>query len=99
MNLRLALCLLPVLAACTQVPELKETVTPTLRNADYPPLLPLDQALGAPVLPQEQAQEVTQQLEARRDSLKRRAAALQKPALDEADRDRLDETVPRPTSD
>ncbi|WP_164661019.1 hypothetical protein [Tropicibacter sp. Alg240-R139] len=99
MKLRLAICLLPVLAACTQVPELNEKVSSQLQDAKYPELLPLDQALGPPIAPEAEARKVTQQLEARRDSLKRRAAALQNPVVDADDRDRLDETVPRPTSD
>ncbi|SLN48329.1 hypothetical protein TRL7639_02662 [Falsiruegeria litorea R37] len=99
MKLRLVICLLPAFAACTQVPELNDKVSSQLKNANYPQLVPLDQALGPSIAPEEQAQKVTQQLEARRDSLKQRAAALQKPVVDAADRDRLDETVPRPASD
>ena len=99
MKLRLAFCLLPIMAACTQVPELNDKVSPQLKNANYPKLVPIDQALGPPVAPEEEAKKVTEQLEARRDSLKRRASALQKPVVDATDRDRLDETVPRPASD
>lgn len=99
MKLHFAICLLPVLAACTQVPELDDKVSSQLKNADYPELIPIDPVLGPPVAPQDEAQEVTQQLEARRDSLKQRAAALQRPVVDEDERDRLDETVPRPASD
>lgn len=99
MKLRLAFCLLPIMAACTQVPELNDKVSPQLKNAKYPKLVPIDQTLGPPVAPEEEAKKVTEQLEARRDSLKRRASALQKPVVDATDRDRLDETVPRPASD
>ncbi|MBO9452188.1 hypothetical protein J7426_18075 [Tropicibacter sp. R16_0] len=99
MKLRLAICLLPVLAACTQVPELEDKVSSQLKNAKYPKLVPIDETLGPPVAPEAEAQKVTDELEARRDSLKQRAAALQKPVVDQDERDRLDETVPRPASD
>lgn len=99
MNLRFALCLLVTASACTQVPELNERVSPRLKNADYPALVPLEPTLGPPVAPEEEAEKVTEQLAARRDNLQRRAQLLQKPVVTENDRDRLDESIPRPASD
>ncbi|MEX0367669.1 MAG: hypothetical protein AB3N22_16490 [Ruegeria sp.] len=81
------------LAGCTQVPALDERLTPDLRNAPYPRLIPLDDALGPPHNPQQEASELEDQLTARRDQLAARARLLQTPVVDDAARDRLEQDI------
>ncbi|ATI41279.1 hypothetical protein CBW24_04195 [Pacificitalea manganoxidans] len=42
----LTLCLAPLLAGCTEFPELDAAITPEARQAAYPTLLPIDQITG-----------------------------------------------------
>ncbi|QDI75157.1 MULTISPECIES: hypothetical protein [Leisingera] len=63
-------------AACTRVPELEDRLTPDLRNAGYPRLLPLDDAVAPLPPPQQASQELQQELDARSARLQRRAAAV-----------------------
>lgn len=84
----LVLCL--ALTACTQFPELDGAVTPDLKNADFPALVPLDPlraqataVVGDPV-------ETTNRLENRVAALRARAAALQRrPIVDASTRSRF----------
>ncbi|MCE8511311.1 hypothetical protein KBY22_01290 [Ruegeria pomeroyi] len=71
------LSLLLLAAACTQVPELNERISPDLRKAGFPKLVPLDEALGPPADPEGEALAVQKSLEARRDALAQRARRLQ----------------------
>lgn len=82
--------LMVTLAACTQVPELNERVAPDLRDAPYPPLIPLEAALAWPVAPAGTAEQLEQSLAGRRDGLKARARALQVPVVDPEARARMD---------
>jgi hypothetical protein len=68
-NMRHALPLLFVLAACADVPALEGTVSDAARNAPYPALVPLVD-LPTPVTAQ------TADMDARIAALQRRAAAL-----------------------
>lgn len=80
--------------ACTNVPELDDKLTPQLRNAQYPKLVPLHETLGPPVSPRDEAAELEEQLNARVASLQARAQRLQAaPVMDQAARDRLDDTI------
>ncbi|WP_264212870.1 hypothetical protein [Leisingera thetidis] len=63
-------------AACTRVPELEDRLTPDLRNADYPRLLPLDDALEPLDPPQQAGAELQAELDARSARLQRRAEAV-----------------------
>ncbi|MBY6139246.1 hypothetical protein KUV26_07315 [Leisingera daeponensis] len=74
----IALLLAVAAAACTRVPELEDRLTPDLRSADYPRLLPLDDALEPLDPPQQASQELKNELDARSDRLKRRAEAVKK---------------------
>jgi hypothetical protein len=66
------------LAACTHEPELNNSVTPDLRNADYPDLLPLEGLLPPLPAPETQSAELEQELKARSSNLERRAEALRR---------------------
>ncbi|UWQ73702.1 hypothetical protein [Leisingera sp. M658] len=63
-------------AACTRVPELEDRLTPDLRGAGYPELLPLDDALEPLDQPQQASADLQDELDARSDRLKRRAEAV-----------------------
>jgi hypothetical protein len=63
-------------AACTRVPELEDRLTPDLRGAGYPKLLPLDNALEPLDPPQQAGEELQQELDARSARLQRRAEAV-----------------------
>lgn len=68
-------------AACTRVPELEDRLTPDLRGADYPVLLPLDDALEPLDPPQQASQDLQAELDTRSDRLKRRAEAIKNAEL------------------
>ncbi|MFS4582542.1 hypothetical protein [Phaeobacter sp. C3_T13_0] len=65
-----------VIAGCTRVPELEDHLTPDLRNAQYPALVPLEDALEASTLPAEESKALENTLEARAARLQARADAL-----------------------
>ncbi|KIC07774.1 hypothetical protein RA19_21840 [Leisingera sp. ANG-M1] len=74
---RIALILaLTAAAACTRVPELEDRLTPDLRGADYPKLLPLDDALEPLDPPKQAGEDLQDELDARAARLKRRAEAV-----------------------
>ena len=77
------------LGGCVDVPELDGTIAPELERARYPDLVPLDQALGRRLPPQEESQELKDDLTARVEGLRGRAEALQAPLIGDADRRRL----------
>ena len=64
-------------AGCTQVPELGERVPDDFKQAPYPRLIPLEQALGPPPNPAKDAETLEETLINRRDALTRKARALQ----------------------
>ncbi len=78
-----------IATACTQVPELDATIPAHLRNAPYPALVPLDDALFAAPLPQVQSQEIERSLTARRDRLQSRAKGLNASVVDPEARKRM----------
>ena len=65
------------LAGCTQVPELGERVPDGFKQAPYPRLIPLEQALGPPPNPARDAETLEETLNNRRNALTRKARALQ----------------------
>lgn len=67
--------------ACTRVPELEDRLTPDLRGAAYPKLLPLDGALEPLDPPQLAGQDLQDELDARSARLKRRAEAVKNAEL------------------
>lgn len=78
---RIAFFLAVTAAACTRVPELEDRLTPDLRGADYPDLLPLDEALEPLDPPQQAGEDLQEELDARSDRLKRRAEAVKNAEL------------------
>lgn len=83
-------------AGCTNVPELDDAVPDWVRDADYPALIPLTGDLAAAPATGEEAARLQSQLAARADGLNRRAQGLRGvPVLDEADRARLRQDIPR----
>lgn len=66
------------LTGCTNEPELRDRVTPDLRQAAYPDLLPSDQLVPSLPTPQDQGTALEQELEARSARLDRRAEALRR---------------------
>lgn len=64
------------LSACSRVPEIEDQLTPDLRSASYPALIPLDTALPSKAQPAEQGAELDAELKARAARLKARASAL-----------------------
>ncbi len=75
--LKICACLLAFAATgCTRVPELEDQLSADLRSADYPTLVPLDQAVEPLPHPGTQSEELEQQLAARSARLQNRAGAL-----------------------
>jgi outer membrane murein-binding lipoprotein Lpp len=66
------------LAGCSNDPELKNQLTPELRNADYPPLLPIEELDPLQPLPNQESAQLEKNLNARSNSLQRRADALRR---------------------
>jgi len=88
-------CFLTALAGCIQVPELEQAVPEWVATADYPELIPLGDEFTTQTTPLDQAEEIETELSARRTRLQAKAKALNTPVLSEAERARLDETVPQ----
>ncbi|MEX0349826.1 MAG: hypothetical protein AB3N15_10425 [Paracoccaceae bacterium] len=72
------------LGACTQVPELDEKLSAQTRDARFPKLIPLEDALGPPVDPEAEAQEIEDELDARAAALQNRARQLQAPQVEDS---------------
>ncbi|MEP2716290.1 hypothetical protein [Pseudophaeobacter sp.] len=66
------------LSGCSNEPELDDVLTPDLRDADYPTLKPIEDMVPLLPAPQEQSLELKENLEARSNSLERRAEALRR---------------------
>lgn len=64
-------------AACSNVPELEEGITPDLRRVDYPELVPIDALIAPLPAPAGQSGEIQAELDARAARLKARAQALE----------------------
>ena len=78
------------LTACTQFPELDNTVTPDVEASDFPTLVPLEPLLAgaAPVV--SDPVQTTETLEARVAALRARARALQQRSIvDPVTRERM----------
>ena len=71
----LALCL--TLCACIDIPEVEGTVVPSLEDAAYPDLVPLDPLLAQAIPTGVDPDETTRDLELRIAALRARARALQ----------------------
>lgn len=77
MRLLKSCAVLLLAAACSNVPELEEGITPDLRKAAYPDLVPLENLLEPLPAPAEQSTETQARLDARAARLRARAAALE----------------------
>ena len=71
------LILLLACAGCADFPELEGREQPDVRSARYPTLIPIQENLGPPVDPLNEAAEVEEDLVARREALEKKAAELQ----------------------
>ena len=78
MTLLCASLSLTALAGCSNDPELKNHLTPELRNADYPTLLPVEDLAPLLPAPAEESTRLENALDARANSLQRRADALRR---------------------
>lgn len=65
-----------VAAACTRVPEIEDRLSPDMRSANYPPLLPVDQLVTPLPVPEEQSSDLEQEMAARTARLQARAEEL-----------------------
>lgn len=91
MRLTLSALALCALTACTQFPQLDETVTPDLENADFPALVPLEPILANTRTAQRDNTQTQAVLEARVASLRARAARIRGSVLTGRERQRLAE--------
>ena len=66
------------LAGCSNDPELKNQLTPEMREADYPPLLPVEDLIPLLPAPEQESTQLENTLNARSNSLQRRAEALRR---------------------
>ncbi|MES0825168.1 hypothetical protein [Ruegeria sp. SCP11] len=66
-----------VCAGCADFPELEGRELPELQSARYPALIPLQENLGPPVDPVNEAAEVEEDLTARREALEKKSQELQ----------------------
>lgn len=75
------------LSACTQFPELDETIPASIEDAEYPTLVPLDPLLASSIPAGVDQEATTQQLEARAASLRIRADGLRRSDLNNSTAD------------
>lgn len=86
----LVLCAgLGLLPACTQFPALDRTITPALKAADYPDLVPLEPVLASASSTGVAPVQATAAIDARVAALRARAARLRGSVLSGAERQRL----------
>ncbi|WP_170330857.1 hypothetical protein [Ruegeria arenilitoris] len=64
-------------AGCADFPELEGREQPNVKSARYPKLVPIQENLGPPVDPLNEAAEVEEDLIARREALQKKAEELQ----------------------
>lgn len=84
-----------VLAACTQFPQLDETIDPATEAADYPELVPLEPILADAAVAPERHAETEAALSARAAALRSRAAQLQSGVVDDETQARMRRGVPQ----
>jgi len=78
--------------ACGQLPELGTTISDSAARAPYPQLVPVEQ-LRAGAAEESITPETAEEVEARADGLRHRAAGLRGAVLDSASRSRLEQKV------
>ncbi|MCV2891044.1 hypothetical protein [Ruegeria aquimaris] len=83
--LRFCLISLVLITACTQVPELDEHIGPELQGKPFPKLVSLDQTLGPPADPEDEAQKLAESLDGRRAALQAKAQRLRQAVPDEGE--------------
>lgn len=82
-----------MLAACIQVPELDDAVSPAARSAPYPQLQPIKPGDIGAATTNEPEEDVQDALNRRIEALQARADRLRGPVVDDAARARLEEGV------
>ncbi|NNE52921.1 MAG: hypothetical protein HKN30_11035 [Sulfitobacter sp.] len=85
-----------ILAACTQFPELENTVRPEVQEASYPELIPLEPILATVEASPVDPVQTEAALETRLASLRARANAMRGSVLSSQEKKRLDEGVDAP---
>ena len=80
-----------VLVGCTQFPSLDRTLTPTLQNAEYPALVPVEPLLAQAAQGRVDPAATTSALQGRVARLRARAAGLRGSVLSGRERQRLRE--------
>lgn len=91
--LRLCLISLSLITACTQVPELDERIGPELQGKPFPKLVPLEQTLGPPADPEDEAKKLAANLDGRRAALEAKAQRLRQAVHDEGEDTDVNETI------
>ena len=86
-------CAISVFPGCTPIPELDATLSQDAKDADFPALVPIETILRPGPPPQEDSENLREDLEARRESLQRRASALNAPIVDAETQDRMNAGV------
>ena len=87
--MRLPIILCAVLAACAQFPELDGTITPEVKNASPPALVPLRSILERADTVATTPRTLTSDVASRLDVLQNRAARLRGPVIDQRTRSRM----------
>lgn len=90
-----ALFLALALGACTQFPELDDTIDPAAEAADYPRLIPLEPMLAEARAAPARNAETEAALEARAAALRARAARLRGEVVDAETQARMRRGVPQ----
>ncbi len=94
LRLSLAFTFAALLGACSDFPQLDDAVSSAAKNAPYPSLIPMDQALA-----NAQDVQITDQtistLNGRVNGLKRRATRVSRPVIDTETRNRLQDAINR----
>ncbi len=94
LRLSLAFTFVALLGACSDFPQLDDAVSPAAKNAPYPSLVPIDQALTNAQDVQITADSVST-LQARLNGLKTRATRAKRPVIDTETRKRLQDAIDR----
>ncbi|UMA65908.1 hypothetical protein LVO79_05465 [Roseivivax marinus] len=83
--------------ACVQFPEIEAAESAYVPGAAYPDLVPIETLLAS--TPARATPEMRGAVESRADALRRRAAGLDGPVIDDATRARLDQGIQRDIGD
>ena len=94
LRLSFAFTIVALLGACSDFPQLDDAVSPAAKNAPYPSLIPMDQAL-ANAQDVQITDETVSTLNGRLNGLKNRATRAKRPVIDDETRNRLQDAIDR----